>query len=78
MSRQGFAARRAQVERSRIASNEFGEILVRRTRRGIRITALTLPTSKRSGRRTGATYAIVDLDDAGVDRLVTRLQAIRG
>lgn len=69
---------RERTARQRVASNEFGELLVRRTKRGVKITALTLPNENRTGRRTGATYAIVDLDDDGVDRLIRRLQACRG
>jgi hypothetical protein len=69
---------RARARKQRIASNEFGELQVRRTKRGVKITALTMPSENRTGRRTGATYAVVDLDDAGVDRLIERLRAIRG
>lgn len=69
---------RARAAKSRVASNEFGELHVRRTKRGVKVTALTLPSESRTGRRTGATYAVVDLDDAGVDRLIRRLQACRG
>lgn len=69
---------RRRAAQQRIASNEFGELMVRRTRRGVKVIAMTMPNESRTGRRTGATYAVVDLDDAAVDRLVSRLQAIRG
>ncbi len=63
--------------RRRISSNEFGELLVRRKQRAVRITAIT-NASRCTGKPTAASFAFVDLDDAAVDRLIRRLQAIRG
>ena len=73
-----FLVNQARAQRQRISSNEYGELLVRRTKRAVKIIAITDPETARTGRRTGATYAVVDLDDAAVDRLIGRLQEIRG
>lgn len=73
-----YLINRAHTAQQRIASNEYGELFARRTKRGVKIIALTLPNETRTGRRSGATYAVVDLNDVGVDRLIRRLQAIRG
>ncbi len=70
------AASRARIRRQTIAT-EFGEVVIKRNRRGVRVTVITRK-SNWVGRPNDASFAFVDLDDSGVDRLVARLQAIRG
>ena len=69
-------ARVARRRRLRIG-NEFGHLMALRKRRLVRITVVT-KTDAMVGAPCGATYAFVDLDDGQVDRLIRRLQAIRG
>lgn len=63
---------------SKAIGNDYGELIVTRTKRGVRILAFTRRGPVWSGRETLATFGFVDLDDASVDRLIRRLQAIRG
>jgi len=66
----------ARRHRSTIG-NEFGRLIVKRTRRAVRVTAITT-TDAMTGAPCAASFAFADLDEAGVDRLIRRLTAIRG
>lgn len=63
--------------RQRVVDNEYGSLIVSRTRRSVRVTAVVKP-ARLVGRPPESTYGFVDLDDDSVDRLIRRLQAIRG
>lgn len=77
-----LALRRKAIKQRRLRKatigNKFGELLVQRRSRAVRITAITKRPPDWNGRPSAASFAFVDLDDAGVDRLIQRLQAIRG
>lgn len=73
--RKARAADRAR--RRRIVETGFGVLLVTRRDRKVRITAVVKLTEL-SGRPPNPGVGFVDLDDANVDRLIQRLQAIRG
>lgn len=67
----------AQLRRATIVGGR-GRLIVQRRRRAVRITAITEQAPAWTGKPSAASFAFVDLDDARVDRLVERLQAIRG
>jgi hypothetical protein len=66
-----------QLRRATIRGGR-GRLVVQRRKRAVRVTAVTERTEAWNGKPSDASFAFVDLDDAGVDRLVGRLQAIRG
>jgi hypothetical protein len=69
--------RDARRRRRRIVDNEFGGLIVTRTRRAVRLTAI-VKRGQLVGRQPATTIGFVDLDDAGIDRLIQRLQSLRG
>lgn len=74
--RQREAVRDARIRRQTIG-NEFGELVVKRTRRAVRVTAITRP-ARWNGTPSAASFGFADLDDAAVDMPIHRLQAVRG
>lgn len=68
---------RDDKRRRRTIGNDYGKLVVVRKRRAVRIIAVNAG-AQWTHDDPGATFGFVDLDDAGVDRLVQRLQAIRG
>lgn len=62
--------------RQRVVDNEFGTLIVTRTRRAVRVTAVVKPALMDG--KPASTFGFVDLDDAGIDRLIQRLTALRG
>ena len=69
--------RDARQARRRIVDSDFGTLIVTRTRRTVRITAL-VKAELFNGKPPAPGVGFVDLDDAGVDRLIRRLAALRG
>lgn len=69
--------REEKRRRQRVVDNEFGTLIVSRTRRAVRLTAV-VARGHLVGRQPGTTIGFVDLDDAAIDRLIRRLQALRG
>lgn len=63
--------------RQRVVDNDYGTLILTRTRRAVRVTAVVKP-GRLAGQRPATLVGFVDLDDASVDRLIRRLQAIRG
>lgn len=57
--------------------DDYGTMLVTRKNRRVRITVITKP-GMHTGKITQAPLGWVDLGDDQVDRLIQRLQAIRG
>lgn len=75
--RQREKIRAAIRARRQVVSNDFGELLVMRRGRAVRITAVT-KQARFGGKPCAASFGFVDLDDMAVDRLIRRLTTIRG
>lgn len=69
--------KRAKRARQTIG-NAYGDLVVKRTERSVRIIAISKRGPSWTGRPSEATFGVVDLDDAMLERLIERLQAIRG
>ena len=64
--------------RRRTIGNAYGDLIVKRTKKAVRIIAVTKRGPNWTGAESDATFGVVDLDDVMVDRLIERLQALRG
>lgn len=60
----------AKAARQRVVDNEHATLIITRTSRRVRLTV--------EARTPRPAVAFVDLDEAGIDRAIKRLQALRG